>query len=683
VAANAESVVINDVENDTRYRCIEALDETQSEMAVPLCLDDEIVGVLDVQSIELNAFGPDDLFILETLADQIAIAIQEARLFKAEQEQAWLSTALLQVAEASSRLSDMDDVLTTIVRLTPILAGVDRCAILLWDDDGQSFRPAQTHGLEPAQRARFEGTVFHRGEVAALDQLHKSPAPMLIDLSLEDSIEGSLLPPDMVQAYNIREMVLFPLLARGEMLGAMMVDYAGRPRSFTSRVIEMLTGIANQSALVIQNARLFQAQQEEAYVSMALLMVAEAVSRSADLGEAMASVARITPMLVGVEACAFFLKAGDSTTFLPFEQYGLKRRDLPAFWAQRLSDGDPIASALLDGDPSYRLDDAQEGPEAARILSEGALTALPLISKGALLGIMTVDLREEAGRPTDRWMNILTGIADQAAVAVENDQLLKEAAEQERLKKELEVAHSIQSSFLPEGPPEVPGWEIAAIWQSAREVGGDFYDFIHVADRPGSVAADGQRLGVVIADVADKGVPAALFMALSRTLMRTMAISGRRPREAVTEANRMIQADARSSLFVTLFYLIIEADSGAMSYVSAGHMPPLLVRGADGATEELRTGGMAMGVLPDVDFEERSAEMEPGDVLILYTDGVTDAANLSDEGFERERLAEVARTHRAMPADQLAETINERVAAFVGDAPQFDDFTLLVLKRTG
>jgi serine phosphatase RsbU (regulator of sigma subunit)/putative methionine-R-sulfoxide reductase with GAF domain len=677
VAAYRQAVMVNDVENDTRYRCIEALEETRSELAVPLVLDDEPVGVLDVQSDLVDAFGPDDLFILETLGAQIAIAIHEARLYESERQQAWLSTALLQVADAMSRVSDMDAVLTSIVRLTPILAGVDRCTILLWDAATDLFIPAQTHGLTPELRETFEHMVFPEGAMPALDLMRWRKAPLLVDATRDTG----LVPQSVAETFDIQEMVLLPLLAQGELLGVMMVDYAGKPYHFSERITGMLAGIANQAAMVIQSARLVQAQQEEAYVSMALLQVAEAVSRSTDLEEALAAVVRITPILVGVEVCALFLWDRDAAVLVPFQQYGLKGNERAAFWELRLGESDALVRELVKGQPFVDLQELDESPEIVSALGRDSLLALPLTTKGQILGAMIVEHGGPAQRFMRRWMNTLSGIAGQAAMAIENDLLLREAAEQERMKQELAVAQRIQASFLPECCPPVSGWDLAAIWHSARQVSGDFYDFIPLPSSGKDRGLDEGRMGLIIADVADKGVPAALFMALSRTLVRTMASDGKSPSVAIARANDLILADARSGLFVTLFYTIIQPESGEITYVNAGHMPPLVVRAADGTVEELRVPGMALGILPGIQFQEWKALLEPGDTLILYTDGVTDASDSGEQRFGLERLSQVVSTHSYLSAVELAETIQEAVETFVGGAAQFDDFTLLVAKR--
>jgi sigma-B regulation protein RsbU (phosphoserine phosphatase) len=677
VAAHGQAVTVNDVENDTRYRCIDALDETQSELVVPLLLEGEPVGVLDVQSDRIDAFGPDDLFILETLGAQIAVAIQAARLYEAEQQQAWFSTALLQVADAMSQVSSMDDVLSSIVRLTPILAGVDRCAVFLWDVDAQIFTPAETYGFAPDLRETLEQMEFPEAAMPALDLVRWGKTHLLVDTTSD----SGLVPASMVDTFDIQQMALLPLLAQGELLGVMMVDYAGKPHDFNERLLGMLVGIANQAAMVLEIARLVQAQQEEAYVSMALLQVSEAVSRSTDLEETLATVVRITPILVGVETCALLLWDSDAATFLPYHQYGLKGEHQVAFWQLYLEQSDPLVREL---NKEHRLIDLQElpcSPNIVAALGRGALLALPISTKQDLLGIMFVEYAGPGPQFTQRWMNILSGIAGQAAIAIENDRLLQEAAEQERMKQELAVAQRIQASFLPEGCPHVSGWELAAIWRSARQVSGDFYDFIPLPPRVVDQGTAPDRMGLVIADVADKGVPAALFMALSRTLVRTMAIDGRPPALAISRANELILADARSGLFVTLFYTILEAGSDEITFVNAGHVPPLIVRADSHRIEELRVPGIALGILENIQAEEHTAFLGPGDLLVLYTDGVTDAADAGQQRFGAERLRQVLSTHRLQSAEELANRIWDAVATFVGGAAQFDDFTLVIARR--
>jgi sigma-B regulation protein RsbU (phosphoserine phosphatase) len=677
VAAHGQAVTVNDVGTDARYRCIDSLDEIRSELTVPLLLDEELVGVLDVRSDQANAFGLQDLSSLETLGAQIASAIQGARLYQAERQQAWLSTALLQVADAMSRVSDMDAVLMSIVRLTPILAGVDRCIILLWNPGDETFIPAQSHGLKPELRGAFDRMVFSKGTLPALDIVRWDESPLLINTSQD----RKLIPSSLAETFNIHEVVILPLLAHGELVGVMMVDYAGKAHHFSERMIGMLTGIANQAAIVIQSARLVEAQREEAYVSMALLQVAEAVGRSTDLKETLETVARITPMLVGVESCALLLWDRATGALVPFQQYGLRGDVQSAFWQLRLTEHDPLMKALAGGSPSVDVEALDEPSELVSVLGQSSLLALPLVTKGETLGMMVVGYAGSARPLTQRWTNILGGIAGQAAIAVENDRLVEELAEQERIRQELELARRIQASFLPDSCPYIEGWDLAAVWRSARQVGGDFYDFIPLPPPVGMGGSQASRVGLVIADVADKGVPAALFMALSRTLVRTMSIDGRPPGMAIARANDLILADARSDLFVTVFYAILQANSGEIAYVNAGHVPPLVARVADGAVEELRVPGMALGILPDMQYQVYTTHLEPGDTLVLYTDGITDALAPDQQMFGLERFKRMVSLNQQRSAEELAGIITGAVAGFAGETAQFDDLTLVVAKR--
>jgi sigma-B regulation protein RsbU (phosphoserine phosphatase) len=251
------------------------------------------------------------------------------------------------------------------------------------------------------------------------------------------------------------------------------------------------------------------------------------------------------------------------------------------------------------------------------------------------------------------------------------DELQRTTAEKERFEKELEIAKGIQQSFLPDSAPEIAGIELAAKNVPALEVGGDFYDFIPIAK---------DRWGLVIADVSGKGVPAALFMALSRTLIRASTMKDADPARSIGHANRLICEDSKTSMFVTLFYAILDAREMTLHYVNAGHNPPLLLQGASSDVRLLKAEGIALGVIDDVELQSVRVDLNSGDVLVLYTDGVTEAINDKDEEFGEERLLRVIAENRGLPAEEILERILDAITAFAGERPQFDDITLMVLR---
>jgi HAMP domain-containing protein len=244
-------------------------------------------------------------------------------------------------------------------------------------------------------------------------------------------------------------------------------------------------------------------------------------------------------------------------------------------------------------------------------------------------------------------------------------------AEKERVQKELEIAKGIQQSFLPESSPKVEGFDLAALNTPALEVGGDFYDFIPVSL---------DKWGLVIADVSGKGVPAALFMALSRTMIRANAAENPTAAQVIRRANNMISEDGRANMFVTLFYGVLDPLRKTLTYVNAGHNPPMVMGKTSGDVIMLAAKGVAMGIMTDIEYEEKEVVLSPGDILVLYTDGVTEAINRKKELFGHERISRLVEENHHLSAREITKLIEREVFAYSEGQPQFDDITLLVVK---
>lgn len=265
-------------------------------------------------------------------------------------------------------------------------------------------------------------------------------------------------------------------------------------------------------------------------------------------------------------------------------------------------------------------------------------------------------------------------LADQIISALKSAEVYQQTLDLQKIEQELKLAGQIQTSFLPNTQPQISGWQLSARLDAARQTSGDFFDFIPLPEN---------RLGIVIADVADKGTGAALYMALSRTLIRTYAFEYEmEPDLALTAANRRILDDTRSDLFVTVFYGILDPASGMFIYCNAGHNPPFLLRGSNGKSPQaLRSTGIPLGMFEDFNWKRVSIQIDPGDVLLLYTDGVTEAQDTKNELFGEERLIEIAKNNPGHTADALRRSVIAGINNFVGDAPQADDITLIILKR--
>ena len=240
--------------------------------------------------------------------------------------------------------------------------------------------------------------------------------------------------------------------------------------------------------------------------------------------------------------------------------------------------------------------------------------------------------------------------------------------------QELAFAGQIQAGFLPSSLPHLDGWQLAASLLPARETSGDFYDAFPLPNG---------KLGLLVADVSDKGMGAALYMALTRTLLRTYAHEYHgRPDYVLRVANRRMLTDTQAGLFVSAFYAVLDPYAGTLAYANAGHCPALLRRRNDDTLQSLPRTGMVLGVIEGGTWEQGSLAMQPGDVLVLYSDGVTDAQNVAGEFFGEERLRAILTERQERSAQQIEEAIRLAVHRFTGDAPRFDDITVMVLERS-
>ncbi|HYT32089.1 MAG TPA: GAF domain-containing SpoIIE family protein phosphatase [Thermoanaerobaculia bacterium] len=294
---------------------------------------------------------------------------------------------------------------------------------------------------------------------------------------------------------------------------------------------------------------------------------------------------------------------------------------------------------------------------------------------GRRLGVLAVADKESRDggvldfTPTDA--RLLSLFANQAAAAIETARLHKEAIEKERIERELELAAAIQREILPRSLPEIAGVELAAANLPTRQVGGDYYDFFPLSNG---------RLGFLVADVSGKGVPAALLVSTVHAAVHLSIDEAKTIVELVERIDRHLRRYAATRKFLTLFFGVIEPDSGLLRYVSAGHNPALLVS-ASGQLERLDSTGVPVGTLPNASWREETRTMQPGHLLAVYTDGLTEAVDGSDEEFGLERLERAIEKGRDLPAKQLCDEVLLKVADFARGMPQYDDQTLLLLRR--
>ncbi len=674
VARMGQTVLANDVKKDKRYRPSPLPPQnTNSELCVPLLYNGQVVGVLDIQSDRRNAFTEDDQVTFEAVADNIATAIHNADLYRSEQWRRQVGESLREVAGLVSANVGVDDVLEAILSELDRNLPVDISAIWLLEQD--ELYLAACHNCD---EAHLEETLYeHADAYTALSTALYSESPLIRKPS--DPLWATGIAAGFESDYSA---LAVPLRLGDQPLGVITLAHS-TPGRYGHEAQAMTTTFASYAAVAIENARLYDAAQEQAYASAALLQVAQAIVSLSDIGEILGTIIRIMPILVGVQRAALFEWDEEKALFRPSQEYGLDEADAVAFWGRTfateefaflascrdalgmsvctLGEGRGL-TAWLTADPTQETNLGNPNP---------LLFAVPIAVKEALYGVMVIEEAPGGLRFRARRLEIINGIAQQAALAIQNDMLQKAMVVRERLETEVQLARQIQKTFLPEVLPTFAEWELAARWKTARQVGGDFYDVFNLPDN---------RLGLFIADVADKGVPAALFMALTRTLVRAAVIEAASPAEALERVNDLLLPDTRQGMFVTAVYAVLDLTTGELTYVNAGHNPPLWVKQA-GGIERLTRTAIALGVVFGGAVEQRTIQLAPGDNLFLYTDGLTEAFNAEKEFYGEERLVNSLLENQCSSAHELMDVVEKALLEFVQDMPPADDLTMLVLRR--
>ncbi len=326
------------------------------------------------------------------------------------------------------------------------------------------------------------------------------------------------------------------------------------------------------------------------------------------------------------------------------------------------------ASILIS---NAQMDDRFRGQES--IILQGVLSAMcaPLWDENNVIGLVYVDSRRSALGFTNENLKVLTSLANVAAIKIENTRLLESVMEKQRIEKELALAGEIQRSLLPESPPRLPGYQITGFNSPSRWVGGDYYDFIPLPNG---------RWGIAIGDVSGKGISASLLMASLRASLISLAELQLPIGETLSRLNHFLCKSSTSSNFVTFFYGELDLEQHSFRYCNAGHNPPLLFKDAENPPLPLSRGGMVLGLIMNQAYQEAEIQLEPGDLLVLYTDGISEATDHNDEEFGVDRLVTSVQESIGPELEDTHSHLIQKVLQFQGDRPQADDMTLVMIR---
>lgn len=492
------------------------------------------------------------------------------------------------------------------------------------------------------------GWVFSKGEVLHLNV-------------------GDPRPPFKGEVPPFRTALVMPLYRRGEVFAAIECLDKRDGGDFTAADVDRLEVAGEHVAFALDNALLYQETERRALEKEVLLDVATSLSATLDLDEVIDAILTSLRQVVNYDAAAIYLVNRATRALELVNEVGYPSGSEEAFglmvgqgvvgWVAKT--GEPAIVPDVHRDTRY---------VAARPQTRSELAA-PLRVGGRTIGVFNLE-SDVADAYHDGHLELVTALAAHAAVAVERARLTRELLERRRLEKELAIAREIQSSFLPKGAPVVPGFELAGTTISHDQVGGDYYDFIPISE---------SRLGIAIADVSGKGIPAALIMAGFRMSLLAEIRNEFAIRAVMRKVNGLLHESTDRGKFVTAFYGVLDHKHHVLSFSNAGHNPPILFR-RQGRIEYLEEGGVALGVLEEALYEDRPVALRPGDVLVFYTDGISESESPSGEHFGQQRIERLVAAHTDESAAEIMAALVAGVREWGGERGQSDDLTLVVLK---
>ncbi len=587
---------------------------------------------------------------------QQALHLRDARL-AALQDVALTLTSTLELGEVLQRVAEMAQSLT----------GSAHAHIFLYDSTSDELRFGASHWSKQqtpiALKPRRAGITF---------RVVRSGSPVFIEDARNDPSYAGVPASDRPGAF-----ACLPLTMGEHILGTLNIGF-WEPHPFDGDTCRFLDLMSRYATIAIHNAQLYESATRSANELLRLYETSLDVVKQIDTPQLLDLIIERAASLLHARSGNFYFYQAETNELVPCAPFGQHLSEpMP-----RLKPGEGATGRVFNsGEPLNIHDyDAWQGRVASIALGRyGRVLHVPVKQGEHVIGVMSVNRVKTAPVFTEEETRLLMLFANQAAVALENARLHQIALDKVRMEQELEVARRLQADLLPHSTPRLEGWEFQARWYPALEMSGDFYDFVNIATCEEERTSSLQRF--LIADVAGKGVPAALFAALTRSVIRGTISDCPSPSECLTRANRLVSADTADGTFVTLCYAQLDTATGEMVYANAGHNPPLWYRCREERLVELGRTGAALGVLEKELFAEQRIRLEPGDFVLFYTDGLTDAINAAEEEFGVSHARQVLMQARRVPAIEIIAALEQALSSFVGDKLPADDVTLLLVKR--
>jgi sigma-B regulation protein RsbU (phosphoserine phosphatase) len=467
---------------------------------------------------------------------------------------------------------------------------------------------------------------------------------------------------------EIHSLITVPLIGKGHMIG--VVEAINKFQDgFTETDLDILTGLSNQMAVAIDNARLYRDVKREALEKDLLYEIGKKLSSSLTLDELLNEIMATLKKVVEYNVGAIFLVEPEAGELKSIYTVGYD----PQFSEKiQLKIGQGLVGHVANTNQPVIVPDVTKNEHYVNANpATRSEIVVPIMIDDRLVGV--INLESENLNAYDPYtISLISAFASQAAVSLERTFMHESLIAGKKLEEQLNVARIIQRSFLPKADPVIPGYDICGTNVSSLQVGGDYYDFIRIVE---------DQLGIVIGDVSGKGVPAALIMASFRASLIAEIRNNYSIRAICEKVNVLLCESLEPGNFVTAVYGVLDSKNHILTFANCGHDLPILLK-KNGQIDYFREGGPVLGLSPDSKYDSRAIMLNPGEIIVLYTDGVTEVFNEAGEQFGQSRLVDLVKKHKNEKAQKIQEIVFEQVKSFASKDHNFDDLTMIILKRT-
>ncbi len=677
VAQTGVACIANDLKNhpDFNRKLAEKIGYVPEKiLCVPIKCNKKILGVVEIMDkYDGSDFTKEDEQQLSSIGSTIGIMIENINLYKGMQENTIKLTKLIEMSKIINTTLNLRNLLEYIMESAKEVFGAEGSSLMFLDERKKELFFDITVG-EGGKKLKQIRVPLGKGVAGIVAQTGK---PLLIEDALNDP--RVYKKADAITHFTTRNIMAVPMRVKDKIIGVLEVVNSKNKACFDEKDIEVFQAFADHAAVAIYNRELIN-NLEKANKELtrrlkeikALHTISERTATETNPDKIFKIAIEIISEIFEIERISIMLWSSDEEALIIKEACGIPEEVKKRVKVKR---GEKIAGKIFDmGEPVLVEDmrkDKRFGKHKRLRYKVPSFVSVPIKFRDKIIGVLNLtDKKNGNNFESDELMTFIA-VSDQIGKSYENAIYYNEFLEKERLEKELEIAKQIQKHILPKEFKELTGIDAAGISIPAKEVGGDFYDYMKLKEN---------LYGFLIADVSGKSLPAGMFMALARNILRVESFNLIEPAKVLEASNKYIYQDSESGMFVTLFYGVVNTAEKILKYGTGGHNPQLLFKKNRNEFVELKARGIPLGISPDSKYVEQDINIEKDDILLLYTDGVTEAINEKNEEFEVERLKNVIYKNKDKSSQDIINAVLDAIKEFTKGVPQFDDITLLVLK---